>query len=283
MLIHEDFRTGNYLVDEQGLTAILDWEFGAWGDPDVRHRLVLAPSAGASAPLIARPAASPRGRRSIAATRRASGRRIDPAAVHYWEVAAHVRWAVIALQQAARHLSGAQRSLELALTGRIVPGTRARDPEPDRCRRGQGGLMTDTPDGAALLEEARRTLLEILLPLLPPERRYDGLMVANAMAIAAREAGQGRAPSARPCNMLSALFPAASADDNLRAHLLELEARLARRNSRRPVRRPGARRDAVRDYLRRSVTARARVSNPEGPVALGACSSAPLQETNALR
>ena len=28
-------------------------------------------------------------------------------------------------------------------------------------------------------------------PLLPPERRYDGLMVANAMAIAAREAGQG--------------------------------------------------------------------------------------------
>ena len=41
--------------------------------------------------------------------------------------------------------------------------------------------MTDHPDGAALLDEARRTLLEILLPLLPPERRYDGLMVANAM------------------------------------------------------------------------------------------------------
>ena len=30
---------------------------------------------------------------------------------------------------------------------------------------------------------------ERLLGLLPPERRYDGLMVANAMAIAAREAG----------------------------------------------------------------------------------------------
>jgi aminoglycoside phosphotransferase (APT) family kinase protein len=51
----------------------------------------------------------------------ASGRRIDHAAVHYWEVAAHVRWAAIALQQAARHLSGQERSLELALTGRIVP------------------------------------------------------------------------------------------------------------------------------------------------------------------
>jgi hypothetical protein len=33
---------------------------------------------------------------------------------------AHIRWAVIALQQAQRHLSGVERSLELALTGRIV-------------------------------------------------------------------------------------------------------------------------------------------------------------------
>ena len=34
---------------------------------------------------------------------------------------AAVRWAVIALQQAERHLSGGQQSLELALTGRMVP------------------------------------------------------------------------------------------------------------------------------------------------------------------
>ena len=36
------------------------------------------------------------------------------------EVMAHIRWAVIALQQAARHLSGEQASLELALTGRVI-------------------------------------------------------------------------------------------------------------------------------------------------------------------
>ena len=34
---------------------------------------------------------------------------------------AAVRWAVIALQQSQRHLSGEQRSLELALTGRKIP------------------------------------------------------------------------------------------------------------------------------------------------------------------
>ena len=119
-LVHQDFRTGNYLVDEHGLTAILDWEFCAWGDPmsDIGWFCARCWRFGAAdreAGGIAARAPFYRGYQA------ASGRQIDPAAVHYWEVAAHVRWAVIALQQAARHLSGAQRSLELALTGRLVP------------------------------------------------------------------------------------------------------------------------------------------------------------------
>ena len=51
----------------------------------------------------------------------ASGRTIDPARVRYWEVMAHVRWAVIALEQADRHLSGRETNLELALTGHVAP------------------------------------------------------------------------------------------------------------------------------------------------------------------
>jgi aminoglycoside phosphotransferase (APT) family kinase protein len=120
VLIHQDFRTGNYLVDEQGLTAILDWEFAAWGDPmsDVGWFCAKCWRFGAgTASRAASPARAPFYRGYEAA----SGRASIPTAVHYWEIAAHVRWAVIALQQAARHLSGAQRSLELALTGRIVP------------------------------------------------------------------------------------------------------------------------------------------------------------------
>jgi len=119
-LVHQDFRTGNYLVDERGLTAILDWEFCAWGDPmsDIGWFCAKCWRFGATdreAGGIASRAPFYRGYEV------ASGRRIDPAAVRYWEIAAHVRWAAIALQQAARHLSGSQRSLELALTGRIVP------------------------------------------------------------------------------------------------------------------------------------------------------------------
>ncbi|MGB6104239.1 MAG: DUF6285 domain-containing protein [Pusillimonas sp.] len=47
--------------------------------------------------------------------------------------------------------------------------------------------MNNRPYGNELLIVARRTLLDELLPLLPADKTYDALMVANAMAIAARE------------------------------------------------------------------------------------------------
>jgi len=50
-----------------------------------------------------------------------AGRRVPRGRLPYWEVMATVRWAVIALMQAARHRSGAETSLELALTAHVVP------------------------------------------------------------------------------------------------------------------------------------------------------------------
>ncbi len=51
--------------------------------------------------------------------------------------------------------------------------------------------MNDRPSGGELLAVARRALLDDLLPLLPADKAYDALMVAKAMAIAAREFDQG--------------------------------------------------------------------------------------------
>ncbi len=120
VLTHQDFRTGNYMVDRNGLTGVLDWEFCAWGDPmsDIGWFCARCWRFGAvdrEAGGIAPRAPFYRG------YERTSGRAIDPAAVRYWEVMAHVRWAVIALQQMRRHLAQGQSSLELALTGRILP------------------------------------------------------------------------------------------------------------------------------------------------------------------
>jgi len=119
-LVHQDFRTGNYLVSARGLAAILDWEFAGWGDPMSDLGWFCA-----KCWRFARPDLEAGGitsRRSFYEHyEAASGRSIDHAAVAFWEVMAHVRWAVIALQQCHRHLSGTEPSLELALIGRLLP------------------------------------------------------------------------------------------------------------------------------------------------------------------
>jgi aminoglycoside phosphotransferase (APT) family kinase protein len=119
-LIHGDFRTGNYLVDHGELTGILDWEFAAFGDPleDLGWMLARCWRFGA----YGREAGGVGSRESLLAGYEAeSGRPLDRAIVRYWEVMATVRWAVIALQQAERHHSGAESSLDLALTGHVLP------------------------------------------------------------------------------------------------------------------------------------------------------------------
>ena len=119
-LIHGDFRTGNYLVDRGELTAILDWEFAAFGDPleDLGWMLARCWRFGA----YGREAGGIGTREALLAGYEAeSGAPLDRGLVPYWEVMATVRWAIIALQQAERHYSGAEPSLELALTGHVLP------------------------------------------------------------------------------------------------------------------------------------------------------------------
>jgi len=120
VLVHQDFRTGNYMVDHKGLTGILDWEFCDWGDPMSDLGWFCAACWRYSHPELDAGGIAPRGP-FYHGYESVSGRRIDPAAVAYWEVMAHIRWAVIALQQGERTLSGREDSLELALTGRVYP------------------------------------------------------------------------------------------------------------------------------------------------------------------
>jgi aminoglycoside phosphotransferase (APT) family kinase protein len=120
VLCHGDFRTGNYLVHEGELTAILDWEFAAWSHPDEDLGWFCA-----RCWRFGRDEREAGGIGSREAFYRGyeeeSGIRVDRERVLYFEVMAAVRWAVLALQQGERHLSGEQRSLELALTSRMVP------------------------------------------------------------------------------------------------------------------------------------------------------------------
>jgi aminoglycoside phosphotransferase (APT) family kinase protein len=117
VLCHGDFRTGNFLADARGLTGILDWEFASWSDPheDLGWFCLgcwrfgaYEREAGGIAPRAA----------LIAAYEAASGRRVEPQRLRWWEVMAALRWLVIALRQRDRCLVGGEPSLDLALTGR---------------------------------------------------------------------------------------------------------------------------------------------------------------------
>ena len=119
-LCHRDFRTGNYMADAQGLTGILDWEFAGWSDPleDIGWFCAKCWRFGKN-----EFEAGGIGQRAdfYRAYEAESGRSIDTAQVRYWEVMAHMNWAIIGLQQAQRHTSGEEESLLLALTAHIVP------------------------------------------------------------------------------------------------------------------------------------------------------------------
>ncbi len=115
-LVHGDFRTGNYLVADGHLSAILDWEFAHWGDPheDIGWfcaRCWRFANPDLKAGGIAERAALLEGYRAVA------GNRIQEAQLPYWEILAAAKWAAIAVLQGDRYRLGGEASLELALTG----------------------------------------------------------------------------------------------------------------------------------------------------------------------
>ena len=117
VLCHRDFRTGNYLVDGDRFTALLDWEFAGWSDPaeDIGWFCLGCWRFGArereAGGLVPRDI-------FLRAYEAASGTPVDRDRLRFWEVLAALRWLVIALEQRDRCLIGGEASLDLALTGR---------------------------------------------------------------------------------------------------------------------------------------------------------------------
>jgi aminoglycoside phosphotransferase (APT) family kinase protein len=117
-VVHGDFRLGNLIVGPDGLAAVLDWELAHRGDPleDLGWLCVKAWRFGAAPPVAGLGTYD----ELIDAYREAGGGEVDRAALHWWETLGTLKWGVICIMQARRHLSGAERSVELATIGRRV-------------------------------------------------------------------------------------------------------------------------------------------------------------------
>jgi aminoglycoside phosphotransferase (APT) family kinase protein len=117
-VVHGDFRLGNLVVGPAGIRAVLDWELAHLGDPleDLGWLCVKAWRFGAPAVVGGFGTVE----ELVAGYRDAGGGPVDPGALHWWQVLGTVRWGVICIVQALTHMSGAQRSVELAAIGRRV-------------------------------------------------------------------------------------------------------------------------------------------------------------------
>ncbi|MCY1413238.1 hypothetical protein D9M71_286650 [compost metagenome] len=112
------------------------------------------------------------------------------------------------------------------------------------------------PNAHELLDIARLTLLEQVLPALSSELRYPALMIANAMAIAARESGLETFASSQELARLAALLNEASSS------LPEARRQLARAIRQGNHDGPQNRRTLV-EALRQTTLARLAISNPK--------------------
>jgi aminoglycoside phosphotransferase (APT) family kinase protein len=118
VVVHGDYRIGNLVVREDGLAGVLDWEFAHLDDPvrDLAFSLVRAwrfgvpqkrlGGVGPVEPYLER-------------YNELTGRDVTAAELDYWELAGNVGWAIGCLTQMQRHLSGQDRSVELAILGRL--------------------------------------------------------------------------------------------------------------------------------------------------------------------
>ncbi len=119
VVTHGDWRIGNLAVDERGLVSVLDWEFAHLADPreDVAWPLVRAWRFGADERHVGGVAdLDP----YLARYDGLTGRSINAEELLAWEVFGNVKWATGCLTQARRHLDGHDRSVELAVLGRIA-------------------------------------------------------------------------------------------------------------------------------------------------------------------
>jgi aminoglycoside phosphotransferase (APT) family kinase protein len=118
-LVHGDFRNGNMIFGSDGVRAVLDWEVAHIGDPAEDLAWICAPPWRFGE--LDRPVGGLGSRQQLfEAFEAATGERIDPARVHYWEVMGSLRWGVSCASMLDWFASGRDQTVERAMIARRV-------------------------------------------------------------------------------------------------------------------------------------------------------------------
>ncbi|HEV2650703.1 MAG TPA: phosphotransferase family protein [Rhizomicrobium sp.] len=104
-VVHGDYRTGNFLFDNDGnIRAILDWEMAHLGDPLEDLGWAIDPLWAGGNP--GRPGGMIPRAEAIAIWEKTSGLKADPAALHWWEIFASLKGAAIWISAAREYAEG---------------------------------------------------------------------------------------------------------------------------------------------------------------------------------
>ena len=121
VLVHGDYRLGNFMYDETGVRGIIDWELAHWGDPmeDIGWLAVKSWRFGGQKPM-----AGIQDYDAFFRDYEAAGcSPVVPARVHFWELFGNLKWGVITISQAFNYFSGRNRTVEMASIGRRTAET----------------------------------------------------------------------------------------------------------------------------------------------------------------
>lgn len=208
VVVHGDMRLGNLIVGPAGLEAVIDWELVHLGDPMEDLAWVCTKAWRFGSPL---PVAGVGDYEQLfSAYESASGSSVDREAFGWWLVFSTLRWGVICMTQAAAHLSGASRSVELAAIGRrvaeqewdllelvapeewaAVRAERREDAAPD-----DPGLY-GRPTARELLQAVREFLAGDVAAATEGRLAFHARVAANAVAVVERELALAAAQRAR--------------------------------------------------------------------------------------
>jgi len=201
-VVHGDFRLGNLMVDARGLVGVLDWELAHLGDPaeDLGWLCVRSWRFGGARPVAGVGARD----ELLAAYADAGGVAVAADELAWWELYGTVRWGVICGQQAAMHLSGAVRSVELAAVGRrtaeveldvlelLAPAVVA-EALRDRDDPMPASSLPDRPTAGELLDAVDEWVAGLALTGHPA---FEARVARRVLAIVARELEFGPALAA---------------------------------------------------------------------------------------
>ena len=205
VMVHGDLRLGNVIVGPDGLRAVIDWELVHAGDPveDLAWACVKAWRFGAT------PEAAGVGTIAelLSAYEGAGGRPVDRPTFDWWLVEKTLQWGIMCMKQAAAHLTGLDRSVELAAIGRRVAEVEwdlleLLAPETKPSPAAVPALNPDVglygrPTAEELLEAAQEFLLGPVTDSTGGQVRFHAKVAANVLATVTRQLQQRAAAEER--------------------------------------------------------------------------------------